>query len=462
MRIIGLALFVISLPLFYTLMNGSPAMRRRGWFAVGFAPFIIGYLHLDVSIISWAFWPGYVKGIIVSLLDSLALAILLTTRSQPGGKFLLWAYLVFLVASGVSTLFASPWMASFLFSWQLARAILVFAAVSRVATRPEGVKQVISGLSAGVVFQSVFSIMQRAEGVTQASGTLGHQNLLGLATHFALLLSLATMLAGDRRWLPKIGVVCGCIAVILTGSRATTGLAGAGIIVLVLLSLIRHRTAFKMRVAAIGLGMIVAGAPIAYLTLQHRFQNEVSSGNYDERAAFQRAARAMWSDHPMGVGANQYVVRANTDGYSARAGVAWVATSRTTNVHNTYLLLGAETGYLGLYSFVGLLLTGIGLALRLAWARPRGPSGEIALGAAVTLIVVALHCFYEWVFVTWIIQYLFAITLGLIAGLGTQRRAGARDRKRRALPTTSHMPAAGIARPVLHLTCSPEIMPSVS
>ncbi len=438
MRIIGLALFFISLPLFYSLMRGPAVNRRVGWFAIGLAPFIIGYLHLDVSIISWAFWPGYVKGMLVSLLDSLALAVLFTTRALPGGKVIFWAYLLFLVGSAVSILFSTPWMGSFFFTWQLARAVLVFAAVSRVARQPEGVRQIIGGLSAGVAFQAVFSLFQRMEGVVQASGTLGHQNLLGLATHFALLLSLATMLAGDRRWLPIIGVVGGTVAVVLTGSRATIGLAGAGAIVLVILSMLRHRTPFKMRVAAIGLAVIFAGAPVAYLTLEHRFQNEQDYGGYDERAAFERAARAMWSDHPMGVGANQYVVKANADGYSQRAGVIWNASSRSANVHNVYLLFGAETGYLGLTSFIILLSTGIFSALRLAWVRPREENGDIALGAAVTLIVVALHCLYEWVFVISIIQYLFAIVLGIVAGLATQRRSVLRKRVSR--PVVANTP----------------------
>lgn len=451
MRILGLAIFVFSLPLFYALMNGSPAVRRYGWFAIGLAPFVISYLHLEVSIISWAFWPGYVKGLIVSLLDSLAIAILLTTRASPGGKVLLWAYIAYLLGSAVASLFATPWMASFLFSWQLARMVLVFAAVARVTRRPEGVRQIIGGLSAGVAFQAVFSIIQRLHVVTQASGTLGHQNLLGLSTHFALLLSLASMLAGDRRLLPKIGVIGGGIAVILTGSRATTGLAGAGLIVLVMLSLLRHRTAFKMRVAGIGLAVLLAGAPIAYLTLEHRFAVQADDGNYDERKAFETAARAMWTDYPMGVGANQYVVKANAGGYYARAGVAEISSSRSANVHNTYLLIGAETGYLGLASFIVLFALSIVSAIRLAWARPRGRSGEIALGAAVTLIVVALHCLYEWVFVTWVVQYLFAITLGLVAGLGAERRAMLRSRGKRKVLAQSvdggSMSSTGMPQP---------------
>jgi O-antigen ligase len=408
--------------MFCLLLRSNPYIRRWAWFFIGFSPFIIGYAHLDVSVVSWAYWPGYVKGAIVSLLDTMAIAILITARPTPYKSVILWAYLLYLTATVLSVFFASTWMASFFFPWQLGRAIIVFAAVARVSTQPDGARHIIGGLSAGIAFQALFSIIERMHGITQASGTLGHQNLLGLATHFALLLSMSAMLAGDKRWLLKLGVIGGVIAVILTGSRATTGLAAAGIIVLVVLSLLRYQTGFKIRVAGIGAALFLCGAPVAYMTLQHRFENEPKSNGYDERAAFERAARAMWSDHPMGIGANQYVVIANTRGYSQRAGVIWTSTSRSANVHNSYLLIGAETGYLGLACYVILLLSGMFVAIRSAWVRPRTPEGEVSLGAAITLIVVALHCFYEWVFLTWMIQYLFAITLGIAAGISIRQR----------------------------------------
>jgi O-antigen ligase len=437
LRVVGLFIVAISIPIFCALLKGDPRSRRFSWLFIGLSPFIISYLHLDVSIISWAYWPGYVKGALISLLDAVAIAVLITLAPTPHKSVILWAYLSYLSATLLSVLFADPWMGSIFFPWQLGRAIIVFVAVARVSAQPNGARYVIGGLSAGIAFQALFSVMERLHGVTQASGTLGHQNLLGLATHFALLSSMAVMLSGDRRWLPKVGVLGGVIAVILTGSRATTGLAAVGIILLVTLSLLRYKTALKMRVVGIGVALFVVGAPIAYLTLQHRFANEPKSNGYDERAAFERAARAMWSDHPMGVGANQYVVIANTRGYSQRAGVLWTSASRGTNVHNTYLLMGAETGYFGLATYLTLLFSGIIIAMRSAWARPRTPDGEISLGAAVTLIVVALHCLYEWVFLDWVIQYLFAITLGITAGISACQKSN-----KHVLRRSAHVPSA--------------------
>lgn len=423
MRFIGLAIIILSIPLFHALMRGPLTNRRIGWFCVGLAPYAIAAFRMDVALVSWAMWPGYVKGIIVSLLDTLALAIVLTHREKLPGRPLLWPYLLFMAGTAVATVFATPMEASVFFTWQVARGILVFVAVSKITSRPDGLRYLIGGLAAGIALQTVYALQQRAHGIVQVSGTLGHQNLLGMCTHFALFLSLAAMLAGDRRWLIKLGIACALIVVVLTGSRATTVLAGVGVIALILLSLIRRPTPRKMRAAAIGFVSLLAVAPVALMTMESRFEGSSMMASGDERAAFENAARAMWTDYPMGVGANQYVIKANVEGYSERGGVTWVSGSRGANVHNTYLLLGAETGYLGLGSFLVLLIGAIWRSLRLAWAKPRTGSGEVALGAAVTLCVIAAHLFYEWVFVTWVVQYLFAITLGVISGIAKQQQA---------------------------------------
>ena len=98
--------------------------------------------------------------------------------------------------------------------------------------------------------------------------------------------------------------------------------------------------------------------------------------------AFERAAKSMWRDHPMGVGANQYVVVANSEGYSARAGVIWNWASRSANVHNMYLLAAAETGWPGFLTFIALLLIPTIRGLVFAFRNRCGPRGEIVLGAA--------------------------------------------------------------------------------
>ena len=97
--------------------------------------------------------------------------------------------------------------------------------------------------------------------------------------------------------------------------------------------------------------------PLAISSFEERFAAEPISAEYDERAAFQRAAALMLSDHPMGAGANNYVVVANSRDYIRPGrGVTWGGSSRSTFVHNAYWLTAAELGYLGAIAFALLLL----------------------------------------------------------------------------------------------------------
>ena len=191
---------------------------------------------------------------------------------------------------------------------------------------------------------------------------------------------------------------------------------------LLILSIIRKPSSRKTKIAALGILTLAVAAPLAVSSLDQRFAEKPISGSYDERAAFERAAKMMLADHPMGVGANNYVVVANTNGYSERAGVIWNWTSRSAHVHNTYLLVAAETGYLGLLCFIAFLLWPIVAALKFAWTDRRDPRGDLALGLAVTMIVVALHCFFEWIWVTYVVQYLVGICYAIMAGLMMQRK----------------------------------------
>ena len=216
-----------------------------------------------------------------------------------------------------------------------------------------------------------------------------------------------------------LGPVAGAIIAILAASRATLGLAGAGVVLLLVLSLARRPTARKRGVAAMGIIGLAIAAPLAMTTLSERFK-ESPLGGYDERAAFERAAWAMVHDHPLGVGSNQYVIVANAKGYSNRAGVIPTFGSRSAHVHNAYLLNAAEAGYAGLIAFTVMLIWPIVVALRCAWRFRRDPRGELLLGLATALIIVALHSKYEWIFVTTGLEYFYALAVGMIAGIAQQ------------------------------------------
>ncbi|MEP2102428.1 MAG: O-antigen ligase family protein [Parasphingorhabdus sp.] len=355
-------------------------------------------------------------------------------------------FIAYIGAASLSILFSNNPQASFFYAWQLGTVLLVFWAVANIAMTKDGPKMIIAGLVCGITLQAGFSISQKLSGVVQASGTMGHQNLLGVATHFALYPSLAMLMATKKAKLPLLGVIAGLIVVAFGASRATIGLAGIGVMLIIFLSMVRKPSARKTKVAVIGLVVLAIATPIAVASLQQRFAITSTEGSNEERQAFERAAKMIWADHPMGIGANQYVVIANTEGYSQKAGVIWNRGSRSAPVHNSYLLVAAETGFIGLLCFILLISVPIIAAFRFAWSNRGDPRGDMAVGIGVTLIIFALHSFYEWVMLTWVIQYMLAIATGMLAGLITHRKitkraAVAAKRKERLEESDSGVPA---------------------
>lgn len=314
--------------------------------------------------------------------------------------------------------------------------MLVLIAATRIAAQPKGTLYLIYGLATAIVLEAGFAIAQRLEGIPQAEGTMSHQNSLGMATHFALFPCLSLLLAGRREAIIVFGFIGALICVVLTGSRASIGLAAAGVVILTVLSVAIRPSGKKMGIVAVVALALLAGAPVAYSGLSKRLSAESIASSDSERSAFKRAAWMIINDHPFGIGANQYVNVANTEGYSARAGVAWNSGSRSTNVHNTYLLMTAELGYIGGAAYIGLMLLPIWSVMRLAWANRRDANADLALGLAVTLLVVAAHCLYEWIYVTDPILYLHAICLGMAGGLIGRGRVD-RIKIARARPSTS-------------------------
>jgi O-antigen ligase len=217
-------------------------------------------------------------------------------------------------------------------------------------------------------------------------------------------------------------VPAGIVIDVLTTSRGALGFSLLGYATIFIISSLRKWTVRKRTVLFIGVLAVLVIIPVAISSFDRRFsdQAELMSSDYDERAAFEKAAGMMLSDNPMGQGANHYVIAGNLGGYNKRAGVIAVEGSESANVHNVYYLVAAETGYLGLVTFVLLLLHPLIVALLCGWKNRGDRRGDLLIGLGVTLLIVYLHGLFEWIFVVLETQYMFAIDVGLVAGLATQ------------------------------------------
>lgn len=444
MRYIAIAFVLLAYPALVAWLKANPRQRHWAYFALGILPFTVNAWNLDAALINWAAWPGYAKGLIITVLDSIALAII-TTHRRPGGMPPLSGFIIaYFLAATLSVAMSDVPMGSAFYAFQLLRMLIVFVAVAKIAPDPRALNWLAMGLAAGISYQAGFTIWQKLNGAFQAAGTMGHQNLLGLMTHFVTLPLIAMLLGGMRNRVVMLGVVSGLIVVALGASRGAIGFGMMGVAGLLVLSLIRRSTPRKWQMVGFAVFAAALVSPLMITAISKRLgQLSEQVGGANERDQFEAAAKAMWADHPMGVGANQYVVTANTKGYSKRAGVAWNWTSRSANVHNTYLLAAAETGWLGLITFTAMFAAISITGLRFAFQNRRDPRGDIVLGCTVAVITTAAHNLYEWVFVTYQAQYVFAISVGIIAGLVKARALERRGRR----PAAKAEPDGAIAVP---------------
>jgi len=387
---------------------------------IGFLPFALSPFHLYMAAVSWPDWPGYVKGAEFSVLDAVALALYCSLCDPRRPLPFRISVVLYFAAVLLSVFQASVPIAAVFYAWQIARMFLIYAAVARACSSPDCAPALLKGMAAGLVMQAGVGLWQRLGlGILQVDATAGHQNLLGLTTHFAAFPIFALLMAGQRGWVPSVGTLASVAIQALTTSRATVGLAAFGYFAVFALSAAQRWTSRTTLVLLIGIVTVGAITPVLLASFERRFAIEGVS-DYDERGAFQKAASMMISDHPFGIGANHYVVVANVGGYNTTAGVAPIFGSLSANVHNVYLLVAAETGYFGLMTFVFVLLAPLIVAFRCGFRNRGDERGTMLIGLGVALMVVYLHSFFEWIFVSFQAQYLWALDVGLVAGLAQQ------------------------------------------
>jgi hypothetical protein len=437
MRFVALALILVSLPVFVSLLRQYRGRRDWALMALGVMLFLHGSLQIDAAILSWPLWPGIAKGILLSPIDTLSLALILTRVGPKSRLPYLGLPILFLLALALSLFVSFNSISTLFVPLQFARILLMFAAIAGEMHRPSALRSLFAGVAIGLLIQGGFVIEQKLSGIVQAKGTIVHQNILGMMVEMSVIPLLALVMEGDRRKLIYAGIIAGIIIVVAGGSRATMAFTAAGLALMLLLSLIRNVSPRKMKIAGIFTLAAVVVVPLSLGTLGQRFgEGSISIESDAQRPAFERAAKAMSKDYPFGVGANNYVTVANTQGYSLRAGVSWGGNNLAAPVHNSYLLMRAETGWFGEIVMIIVLIVPIFGGLRFAFTARKSPFGAMGLATATVMIVTAIHCFYEYAWHIEAVQRIFftnlAVLSGSIVASRIARRAQFKERARQA------------------------------
>lgn len=439
MRIIALVVILLSLPVFIALLNRFSNRRDWALTALGLMLFLGGTLQIDAAIVSWRLWPGIAKGIMLSPMDALSLALILTRPGVRNRVPYLGLMLLFLLPSTLSLFVSFNPTPTLFVIVQVLRVGLMFVAIAGEVHRPSALRSLIGGIAIGLMLQGIFVVQQKFLGAVQASGTMGHQNILGMMVELSLIPLLALVLEGDRRKLVYMGIIAGLIIVASGGSRATMAFATLGLTLIILLSLARRVTRRKGQVLTVAVLAAVVFVPLGFATLKDRFGEDPLTLESEQRPAFERAAKAMSRDHPFGVGANNYVTIANANGYSQRAGVSWAGNNLSAPVHNSYLLMRAEMGWFGAIVLVFVLIVPIFGGLRLAFSDRKSPMLAIGVATPTVFLVAALHCNYEYAWHMEPIQRIFFANLAVLSGCIVAYRRAKRIQR---LSRTGEMPAA--------------------
>lgn len=280
-----------------------------------------------------------------------------------------------------------------------------------------GVYQGISGRPLGVGFLTETTEVQREElsvGLAyRVQGTMPHPNAYATYIVSVLPFALGLLLAKVKpliKALAGLALCLGFVAVILALSRSSW-INFMVMIGLVIMLAIRHK-----RVRAKTAMLIVGAASLVLLGLAFLGPEMVLSrltgpdqGSARSRITLAQTAVTIIKDHPwVGIGLNNYSLASPQYGSTVMG--------REYNVHNAYLLIAAETGLLGLASFLAFL----SVLLVNAWRIIKQVSDEVAWVAGVgtfsALVALSIHSLWDYGLLSSLTTQ-FWFLAGLCAGL---------------------------------------------
>jgi hypothetical protein len=347
-------LFGATLPL-VPYLRSNVRLLKLVWMLIGFLPFVIESVHLYMAAVSWVTWPGYAKGIELTVLDTLALSLYLSMPRASHPLPFRIAFGIYFLSTLLSALQAIAPEATLFYSWQFARIFLLYAVIVRGCANP-----------------------------------VVHQNELGMLSHFIVFPFFALLLTGRAGVLPAVVFPAGAIVELMTTSRGTIALGALGYGLVFALSAMRGWTSRKGGILAVFVAAAAVIGPLAISAIAQRGAEQIE-GSDNERVAFEKAASMMLTDHPMGVGANNFVEAANTGGYYERAGVGWTSYSAT--VHNFYWLTVTEIGYFGLIACVILFIVPLNVAFRCGLRHRQDIRADLLIGLGVAVLLVYIQSF---------------------------------------------------------------------
>ena len=418
--------FMGVLPLGYMLTMNRKYMRWA-FFAVSLP--VMMFNQVSINFFSHETYRGTSRGMEVSLVYLIALAMLIGMlilyRMKPlfpdaGSKI----YLVYFLLCLPSLINADNTLFSWFELWKMMMMYIVFLTTYYYLYHYRDFNSVMIafGIVAAVTFGSV--VIQHVKGIHQANGLFPHQNSMGMYMNLIAPVFFAYYFNRNKGWKRFLFAgffLVASAACMRTYSRGAMVCLPFGCMITALLSL---RYQFHMRKIQILLPIVLVcifGALLLLPNIIKRFQNAPKE-SLMTRQYLAASAWNMMKDKPFaGVGLNNWGIKINPPypyceyRYENRR----IAKDfKEGIVETSYLLVGAECGFLALGAFLSWLGYYYVTACKLVKSMRRSDFFYIPAGIVGGLTSVYLQSTLEWVMkqqVNFIQMMILFATLGILA-----------------------------------------------
>jgi O-antigen ligase len=439
--------------------------------ALMFVALVAGAVLVDmmgVEFLSLFWYRGTTRGFEMTLLDVLALSVLVGSLVSPRHPFGRWYWpagigllAVFIAYAAGSVLLAEPYLTGMFELHKMVRGVVVLAAAAAFVRTERELQFLVFALGAGVFIETLFGLKQRYwNGMDRVDGTVFHPNTLSMYLCMVTPVLAAAALARFPHWLrawcgAAVGAAAVCI--LLTVSRAGIPIFAVTLLGVAAWCLDWRITVRKLVVTA----LIFAGGALvvrqSWDTLVERFtqaslQEEYLDPEKEGRGVYLRWAKAILDDHPHGVGLNNwsyYVSRHYGpqfgyyyEDYGDFSNPEWEVRPHAAPAHNLFALTAGELGYAGGALFLVLWLRWLQLGSTFLLRRWDEPMHRIGVGLFFGTCGIFLQSMTEWTYRQTVIFFTFSTLMGVLASLVWARRhvAPALAMRSAATPDESLLP----------------------
>ena len=419
--------------------------------------------HVGMNFVSREWYRGTSRGFEVSLVELLALGLIVSAivRPREGEKRWFWPaslglMVIFLFYAGFCVAMADPKIFGLFELSKMVRGIIVFVAAALYVRSEREVRLFSWSLGIAVCIQGLVALAERYHyGEHRVPGTVDDSNSLSMYFCITAPVFVAVITSRFSKYLKALAaaaIALAFVGVILTISR--TGLiAILSMLICAALATISYRITLRRAVILLVVLAGVGGALAkSWKTVGARFKgdslkSEYSKGHEQNRGYYIVIAMAIAKDSWFGVGPNNWSYLVSNK-YGPRLGwhfVPYMDTEQEPSqkvpagrdidepqaapAHNLAALTVGEMGFGGLALFALLWLRWLLMGASFLWPRTTDPMRRMGVGIFFGMGGAFIQSQTEWVFHQTQIYFTFHIMAGVLASLYYVRKCERRARK---------------------------------